>query len=200
MKKLKIMVLVLIAVSCSTNNQDKTIAIFTDTFGEEYTAIFDEIVQTGETMLINAYKTNSTNEAYQLFLSDVASIEIDSLNIGLSEVEINSFVNLFEKDNLKYRIWNFSKRNGIDVFGFDMQGLFMKAIMTLIPTNKAASEFYKSYNVAGQVPYSLFAQGIFNRYSEFDDYILKRIVIVDILYRHCTLRQLYKAKIKPITK
>ena len=191
MKSLRNLLFVLIFVGCnSTNQEEKIVKVFNDTFGEKNTKALDEIVLHGENLLMNAYDVQTVNEAYGLFLTQVANVWIDNLEIGLTVEEAQSFVDLFETDSLKYSIFEFSVIKGNKVYEFDKVGPFMETLKQLEPISDIASEYYNTIMTAGSISYSLLANGLLERYVEFDNYILKRIIIVDILYRHCTLKLL----------
>lgn len=191
MKGLRTILFFLIISACSFGDKNnETVHAFYNTFGKENTKAIDNIVSYADSLLMKNYETRSLNKAYKLFLKEVSSVQIDSLDIGLSHNEISSFVDLFEVNGLKFEIWSFSELNGKEVFEFDMQGAYMKTFEKLQDNNVVAENYFATYDSSGGISYSIFASALIYSSIKFDDYLVRRIIIVDIFYRYCTIKLL----------
>ncbi|NPA67505.1 MAG: hypothetical protein GXO50_02740, partial [Chlorobi bacterium] len=144
--------LILILSNCSENKNQKIEEEFYQTFGKEKSEIIDEIVNYGSSLLMQAYNSDTKEQAYKAFVSDLQKTRPDSLELNFTKNQTDSFLNLFEKEKIKYDIFKFREENGIEKYIFDTDGKFMSVLNKVKETDKLAYDYYVSYNDTGQLP------------------------------------------------
>lgn len=144
----------------------------------------------GDALLIQAYNVKTSKEAYSLFLLNLQKNDLDGIELKFTEAEIKSFVNLFEKNHLKHEIWEFSKRDNLDVFNMDFEGGFLLTFKKLKPKYIIAVDYYDTYNAIGILTYASVAKEMLDKRVDLDNYLTKRIMNIDFLYTYFTLMQL----------
>lgn len=158
---------------------------FNETFGVKDTEFIDEIIEYGDSLLLKAYDQVVIEDAYELFLTQVKYEGIDTIDIGLTIEDMKGFISLFEKNNLKNKIWSFSDREGREIFDLAYDGAFLTTFQKLHMKDSIALNYWNAYRAAGCISYSLLANGIL--YNNLNNYLIKRIVIIDVLYRNLTI-------------
>ncbi len=194
--KLLSKLLLMVFIGSCTNEKPNQIYIesFNETFGVEDTEGIDEIIKYGDNLLLKAYDQVEIEEAYKLFLNQIKKGLIDSIDIGLTIEEMEGFINQFEKNDLKNKIWSFSERDGREVFDLAYDGAFLTTFQKLQMKDSIAFNYWGAYRVAGGISYSLLATGVLN--YDMNNYLVKRIVIIDILYRNLTITTYTRGKRK----
>ena len=194
MRILKKLLFILLAWSCTNENPNKLyIETYNMVFGVNNTKVIDKIIDYGDSLLLKAYDQHKIEVAYKLFLNDIQNNRIDSFDIGLTNEEMENFINLFEINNLKNEIWSFSERDGREVFSIAYNGKFLNSFEKLIDKDRIALDYFDMYGAGGGISYPLLAGGILE--NELNNYLIKRIVIVDVLYRNLTNTAYNKALI-----
>ncbi|GAB5399258.1 MAG: hypothetical protein Aureis2KO_08430 [Aureisphaera sp.] len=173
---MKPLILLIAILTLSCNSTENQIQVFEDTLGIEETEALNVLVSDFETNLSNTYPDLSSQDAYLQYLTDFLSLKMTSykkFNFQTEETRT-----LFKKSGL----WNEVHRIDTTRAGYqvNVHGKYMHALERIKDSDSLVKRYYESRKKDGIVQDRLDA--ILNSEPNFDNYIHKRIVVLEFGY------------------
>jgi len=173
---MKSIILLTIILTLSCNSTTNQIQVFEDTLGIEEAKALNALVYDFENNLSNIYPNLSLRKAYLQYITDLVSLKMTSFEKFNFQTEKTK--SLFKKSGL----WNEVHRIDTTMAGYqvNVNGKYMRALENIKESDTLVNRYYKSRKKDGIVQDRIDA--ILNSKPNFDNYIHKRIVVLEFGY------------------
>ena len=173
---MKLIILLTIILTFSCNSTSNQIQVFEDTLGIEETKALNTLVYDFENNLSNIYPNLSLQKAYLQYFTDILSLKMTSYEKFNFQTEKTK--SLFKESGL----WNEVHRIDTSRAGYQVNknGKYMSALENIKESNTLVNRYYESRKKDGAVQDRIDA--ILNSKPNFDNYIHKRIVVLEFGY------------------
>lgn len=173
---------------CASPKEKEQIRIFESTLGNEYVKVLNQLVDDFEKKLKKQYPELDQKEAYKQYLLDISNTDLEDTSKFL--FISNTTSKLFRKSGF----WNdiYSESYSKDLFAKDSTkldstkhinvnnvGNYMMALHRIKDSDSVINHYYKKREAAGILPNKLFVDGLLSNKPDFDNYIHKRIVVIE---------------------
>lgn len=192
-----------VLLSCIQKSIDPDVTIFQQELGEENIAMIDLLVEEFENHLDTHYPDLKTSEAYAQLLKDVSDQDRnnDSLLLAFQSKKSNEsfrasplYNELYVKEPYHQKIEGLvelnqpppDKNNPINepdsVYRINTVGKYMRALYTIKEKDSLVKKYFRIRDVFGTLAHYRSAAGILYSNPDFDNYIHKRIVVLEYSY------------------
>ncbi|WP_298311097.1 hypothetical protein [uncultured Aquimarina sp.] len=177
MQKFLLILILILASSCSQKQADNRIPEFEKVLGERETKSLNLLVSDFEKNLSKIYPDLTTEKAYQQYLTDM---------ISSSTTDWNKFKFQSDKTNTEFkesRLWNdiYTKDS---VYGLQVNrvGKYMRALHKIKDSDSLIKKYWTEREAAGIMQNKLVVNGILRSNPDFNDYFHKRIVVIEFSF------------------
>lgn len=186
--------------SCTQQSIDPDVILFQKELGEENVAAIDDLVAEFEAHLNKHYPDLKTSEAYTQFLKDVSDKDTsnDALLIAYQSEENRKkfrksslYKDLYIREPYHQETEGLIQLNPLppsehdtinepdSIFRVNPIGKYMHALYAIKDKDSVVETYFKVREGVGIIMTSQFAKGILYHKPDFDNYIHKRIVVLE---------------------
>lgn len=193
----------MLLLSCTQKPIDPNVIVFQQELGEENIAIIDLLVEEFEDHLSKHYPNLKTHEAYTQLLKDVSDQDISNdsiLVVFQSEKSRENFrASSLYKELYVKEPYNYSEIEGVvqlntpppfpnkeivvsepdSIYRVNTIGKYMRALYEIKDKDSLVKKYFQIREMFGIRASNRFAEGILYNHPDFDNYIHKRIVVLE---------------------